>query len=177
MKNTINDWIGRISGKKKNVRLILALGLAGMLLILVSEIAAPAEKQTCREMTSEDPYEDYIAYTEKRLADILGKIDGVGRVSVMVTAQGTQENIYEQEVKESSSGEKGSRQSENSVVIVQNDGNREALVRKTVNPELNGVIVVCEGGNSSRIKEKICCAVSVSLGIETSRIYVAGYRE
>lgn len=177
MKNAVNDWIGRISGKKKNVRLILALGLAGMLLILVSEFAGPEEKKTGREIKCEDPYEDYIAYTEKRLADILGKIDGVGRVSVMVTSQGTQENIYEQEVKESSSGEKGSRQSENSVVIVQNDGNREALVRKTVNPALNGVIVVCEGGNSSRIKEKICCAVSVSLGIETSRIYVAGYRE
>jgi len=177
MKKLIDEWIGRISGKKKNVRLILALGLAGMLLILVSEFAGPGEKKTGSENTAGDPYEDYIEYTEKRLADILGKIDGVGRVSVMVSAEGTQENIYEQEVKESSSGEKGSRQSENSVVIVQHDGDRDALVRKTVNPAVNGVIVVCEGGNSSIIKEKVCSAVSVSLGIETGRIYVAGYRK
>lgn len=177
MRNMINDWLGRISGKKKNVRLVLALGLAGMLLIFISEFTGTERKNSVMDTAAEDPYEDYAAGTEKRLADILGKIDGVGRVSVMVTAEGTKENIYEQEVKESSSGEKGSRQSENSVVIVQHDGDRDALVRKTVDPAVKGVIVVCEGGNSSRIKEKICCAVSVSLGIETSRIYVAGYRK
>ncbi|MBQ8623489.1 MAG: hypothetical protein IJ424_03825 [Oscillospiraceae bacterium] len=99
---------------------------------------------------------------EKQLEDIVSKIDGVGRVTVMVTVESTYS--YEYVTDRSDSDLK--------TVIV---GNKEALISKITNPKIVGVLIVCQGGDNVKVKEKIINAVSTVLDIPMSKVYVAKY--
>lgn len=51
-------------------------------------------------------------------------------------------------------------------------GNKEALIKSIENPRVAGVLVVCEGGDSLKVKEKVINAVSTVLNISSGRVYV-----
>ena len=155
---------------KKNLYLAAAFGLV---LIGISNLLIPSEKETA---IKDIPLtiSQYCESEEERLENILSYIEGVGKVSVMLTVDGTEEYIYVREEKESilQDNDSKSSETENKYILVQNNGNKEALVKKVINPEISGVVVVCEGGETSSVREKVYNAVSVSLGIPSNRIYV-----
>ncbi len=53
----------------------------------------------------------------------------------------------------------------NEIVITDNDGKKEALVRKIIKPQICGVVIVCEGGGDIKVNERVLKAVSTVLGI------------
>lgn len=159
----------------KNYRLLVVLGIIGMILILMSELISSGEQQkdTNEKLYKRSEYEEYM---ERQVEKILGKMEGVGKVNVMLTVEGTEEYVYAVESKEnsSSSSENSSSQSETNCVFQQKGGDKEALVKKIINPSITGVVVVCDGGDDLQVKEKIYEAVSVSLNIPVNRICIAG---
>ncbi len=167
-----DEWKNKLSGIK-NIKMLLILGFAGILLIFLSELISP-DKNKKHEEKNKTTISKYEAYMESQLEEILKKIEGVGKVNVLITFEGTEEYIYAYENKEniSENGESKSSQTENKYIFVQKEGNKEALVKKVINPCVSGVLVVCEGGGISSVKEKVYNAVSVSLGIPINRIYV-----
>lgn len=158
----------------KNIKFLVMLGFAGMFMILFSEFSGKSEDKEKKTSDSDMSVSDYAADMGKQLENILRKIEGVGKVSVMLTVDGTEEYIYVREEKESilQDNDSKSSETENKYILVQNNGNKEALVKKVINPEISGVVVVCEGGDTSSVREKVYNAVSVSLGIPSNRIYV-----
>ena len=54
------------------------------------------------------------------------------------------------------------------------DGGEQALLVTTEMPEVRGVAIVCEGGDSEAINEKIENAVTAALDITSKRVYIAG---
>lgn len=174
LKLKIPDKIKSKFSGIKNIKLLVILGFAGMFMILFSEFSGKAEDKEKKTSDSDMSVSDYAADMEKQLENILRKIEGVGKVSVMLTVDGTEEYIYVREEKESilQDNDSKSSETENKYILVQNDGNKEALVKKVINPEISGVVVVCEGGKTSSVREKVYNAVSVSLGIPSNRIYV-----
>lgn len=169
-------FLEKIFSKEKGIKILVILGFTGMILILLPEFFFVNKNEKKEEKQEAADYAEYITEAAEK---ILGKIEGVGRVSVMLTTDGTEEYIYEKESRENnSSSESGkSVQSEYECILVQKDGEKEALVKKVIHPEIKGVVVVCEGGNNSIIQEKICSALSVALDIPTNRIYVAGLQK
>ena len=93
----------------------------------------------------------------------------------MITIEGSTEYIYAEEysTKYDSSSDKTSKDYQNQYVIVDNGKTKEALVKKVLKPSVTGVIVVCEGGNSLSVQEKILTAVSAVLDLSTNKICVA----
>lgn len=55
-------------------------------------------------------------------------------------------------------------------VVILNDS--EVVIEKSVNPKIEGAVIIAEGGNSGEIKEKIISAVEVTTGLETHKIQV-----
>lgn len=167
----------KISGllKGKGVKLVVILGLAGMVLILFSDMFKSREKNEGMPEYSgaaAEDYEKYIDKMEKRLESTLEKISGVGRVSVMITAAGSGEYIYAKDEKTESESSRISR--DEKYVVIGGSGDKNALIRKIDNPEIAGVVVVCEGGDSNVVKEKVYNAVSAAFGIPSQKIFVAG---
>ncbi len=173
IKNTI---IEKLKEKNKTT-LILVFGIVGILLVGLSSIFNSDSKATVSQNT-EAFSTDTAAYKkelESELVNILKQIQGVGEVSVMITIEGSTEYIYAEEysTKYDSSSDKTSKDYQNQYVIVDNGKTKEALVKKVLKPSVTGVIVVCEGGNSLSVQEKILTAVSAVLDLSTNKICVA----
>ncbi|MDO5560606.1 MAG: hypothetical protein Q4F95_13580 [Oscillospiraceae bacterium] len=176
ISQSLSERIRSALGKIKNIRLIVFLGIAGMIIILLSELIPPAVKKTKNTQTAQSfSQNDYCGRLEKEIQLLLGKINGVGRVNVMLTVEGTEETVYAQQNKSSKSenGESSSQQDENSYIFIQESGDKEALVEKVINPAITGVVVVCDGGDNAKVRESIYNAVSVSLNVPANKIFVA----
>lgn len=161
--------------KGSGTKLIVILGLAGMALILFSDILIPNKETDKQETVSDDvltDYESFVNEMELRLKTTLEKIDGVGRADVMITASGSGEYIYAKDEKIDTDSESVSK--DEKYVIIGGNGQKQALVRKIDNPEISGVVVVCEGGESSVVKEKVYNAVAAAFNIPSQKIFVAG---
>ncbi len=146
-----------------------AIGIIMMAVILISDISGeddPEEKRPNDEISFESA-DIYAAGTEERLCTMLSEIEGVGKAKVMLTITSTEEYVYAETQKKSSS------QSENSYVMIDNGSQKEALLKKINNPAISGVLIVCEGGDDPKVCEKVYIAVSTALNIPTNKIYVA----
>lgn len=175
------DRIKRIFSDSRYIKIIFALGICGIILIFISGISDnKSYVKSENSSLSENGYnmDEYAERMEKRLSEILQKIDGVGRTEVMVTVECTEEYIYAEEMKSdiSESDDKNSIHNENKYVFKGNNSEKEALLKKIVSPKISGVVIVCEGGDKSKVAENIYNTVSVALDIPSNKIYVAGIR-
>ena len=89
---------------ENGVRLVVFLGIAGLVLILLSGFLPDKAKPSSRTETSRTEttasdlsMEQYCRQTEQQLVSILEQVEGVGTCQVMLTADGTSETIYAQD--------------------------------------------------------------------------------
>lgn len=128
--------------------------------------------------------ESYALFLEEELEALLSCVDGAGAVKVMVTLKSSQEEIVEKDrpttrssVTENDSAG-GSRSSsdmgseENTVYITDENGAQIPYVRKTVQPAVEGVVVIAAGGGSATVKKNITEAVQALFGLEAHKITV-----
>ena len=163
-------------GRKGAVTIVTLLGAAGMLLIMVSSFLPEGPHKTEPvSVTGTSDTEDYRRAAEKRLEQFLCGIDGAGKVRVCLTVGSGERTVYASEDKVSRSSDH--TEEENKYVIVGGNSDRSALVETTEPPEITGAAVICTGGGSPQVQERIYKAVSAILGLPTSRIYVTEMKE
>ncbi len=170
------EKIKKIFQGEKGLRLIVILGLTGMALILFSSFPSKKESQKQQNKTAvfsadNSPAADqYRISMEKRLTELLSKMDGIGKAEVMITLSGSAEQIYAEEVRSSKSDH--SDQKEATYVITKSGGNESALVSETRYPAVIGAVILCSSGDRAVIREKVSRAVSTALGIPASSVFV-----
>ena len=139
--------------------------IPGILLALgIILLAFPLNKA---EKTVKNTELDLLSYTtsvERRLTELLLKVDGIEEVNVMITF----ENIGEQVLAENKSN------SSSEYVIISGGDIDEGIKLTEIFPTVRGASIVCTNGNDAVVKEKITSLVSSALGIPTNRITVAG---
>lgn len=157
---------------KKDKRLIILLvcGLIGISLIAFSELSSkPDNKEKIN--TAQNTYTDYEEKLEERLCGIISQISGVGKASVMVKTKGTEESELAQNVS-SDRNAQGDIKAENEYVIVGSNSNEQGVLIKKNYPEIQGAIIVCEGGDDVKIQNEVVNAVSALLGISKNNVSV-----
>ncbi len=118
---------------------------------------------------------DYCEMLESKLCQVLSSIDGVGKVSVMISVDGSPELIYaNEEDKTESSNPSGTQSSSfnSSPIIIETNGSSSALVMTEKLPAVKGVIVVSSGAGNVAIKLNLLNAVSTLLDISTDQVTV-----
>ena len=190
-------WLQALKNLKKDQLLILLL--AGILLMV---IAVPAGKtkehassasdgntgKTVRGTSDGTDEEAYTTYLEDRLSRILSQIEGTGEVKVMITLKSSAEKVLDKDtesdqetvMEEDSQG--GTRQSskaskkENTVYASDSDsttqGSGSPYVSKELSPEIEGVVVIADGGGNAVVKENISSAVQALFDIEPHKIRI-----
>lgn len=164
--------------KKNRTRFIVILGICGIVLIMLSELIPNKNEEEDNVIVSNDPVtEDTYEYKkqiESELSDILGEIRGVGEIQVMVTIEGTTEYVYAEELDTDTDkdGEKISEQYKNQIVMTEENGKKDALVRKIIKPQISGVVIVCQGGGDVSLNERVLRAASTALNLPSSKICV-----
>lgn len=167
--------------EKRSV-VLLCVGIAGMALILLSTLKGGKTQTPQADTTTSAAV--YAAEMEKRLASIIGSIDGVGRCEVMVTTESGVENVYAVEesrnTNESNSydGDGLQRQTQqvNSaqkyIVVDAGGGKKEALLKTERPPKVQGVVVICEGAGSMVVQQRVTEVVATALDIPYTKVCV-----
>lgn len=154
--------------------------LCGILLILIScsgtfsggeettEVDSPLSEasQTGETLTQ------YKERMEQELTELLGKVEGVGNVEVMLTLRASNEKVT---LKDNT--DKENAKEEETVLIEDSDRNSSPYVIQEKEPELEGVAIVCDGGDDAVIKREITEAVSALFQIESHKIKVMKGKE
>ena len=150
----ITKFIGDISNKN----LIYILGAIGVLFLLISTFSSTEESEVVCEEKS-----DYCVMLEDRLEEILPKIENVGKVNVMITARNRGKIVPVRNNDDITS---------DIVVLNQKGGGEDIKIIEETFPEIQGVIIVAEGGKSDKVKTDLTEAVNALLNVETHKIKV-----
>lgn len=175
LSQKLAQWTEQLRGKKSRVSLLLVIGFLGMGLILLSELLdTPAQEETPAQPQQQEQAAPEQSL-EQRLEEIVGQIDGVGRCSVMVTLKESACSVYATEDSQRREGaqQDGSSESESRLVLIKGaQGEQQPVVEKTVQPQINGVIVVCQGADSVSVRQQVTEAVTTVLGLRSTQVCV-----
>lgn len=127
----------------KAVRIIITAGAAIMIMIALGGIFGGSAKKA--DTSVKYDLSVYERELEDRLANILSEIEGVGDINVMITLDTSEKTEY---------------------------GKNSDMLLSVTAPKVRGVIVVCDGGDSITVKEKVTDAVKGIFGINTAHISV-----
>ncbi len=125
-----------------------------------------------KEESSGDSLAMYKAEMEQELRELLQSVQGVGTVQVMLTLRASNEKVT---LKDNSSRE--DTQEEETVLIEDSERNSSPYVVQEKEPELEGVVIVCDGGDDTQIKREITEAVSALFQIESHKIKIMKSKE
>ena len=157
---------------KKLVVIIVSIVVVFIFLITEkSELTVSTESNETTTAVSVFSINDIQSEIENRLEKMISNVDGVGNVSVMVTLGSSGEFVYAENSRKENNGEKSLQ--DNEIVIYESgNGYDEGLVVSVRSPEITGVAVVCDGGNSSVVRAEITELVTSLFGIGADRVYV-----
>ncbi|WML35310.1 stage III sporulation protein AG [Clostridium sp. OS1-26] len=189
------------SSDKKNVANLLIMLLAGVLIVLTVSFfktsntigiqslgtgdnkgankAGKTDQQTSNDRSAQD-YENTI---QQKLKDTLEKIEGVGKVEVMVSFESGEEQVPAVNINDSTSnteekdnegGTRNTTQKNNgSTVVVTNEGDKsKPLIVKTYKPKVSGICVVAEGAEDKVTALRITKAVVDLFNIPENKVNV-----
>lgn len=184
----MQDFMQKIKEKKLKRSDLLILVLAGILILIIAlptdtkekKQAEKSKENISKENNTMEASKDEI---ERKLEDILEKIDGAGDVKVMITYQdsGTQvvekdKNTSENSLEESDStgGVRSTKeqQLQESTVYEEADAGNTPFVSKELLPKVEGILIVASGGDNQKVKQNISEAVLALFQVEAHRIKI-----
>lgn len=183
MKHGNNIWQQiPIDAKRYRWIWLLCLGILLMILSVPRGKERQVEKKEEPEKISQST--DYIEKMERQLEGILEEADGVGKATVMITAKGTGEKVIEKDkdqTKEHSSSMNGEERevtkSQEETVISQQEDEELPYVKQELNPKIEGVLIIADGGDDPQVISYITEAVQALFGVEPHKIKVMKRKE
>lgn len=170
---------------------VLAVVLVGILAMIASDFFKSASIKTSAEKTNTEQSgvsqststQYYETMEENRLKGILEAINGVGRVDVMLTIEGSEEqvpavnvndSISDTQEKDNTGGTRNTKQQNNgSTVVLSSDGSKSTpLIIKTYKPKIVGVAVVAEGAKDQYVQNQIKEVVTRVYNLKADKVSV-----
>lgn len=182
-------------GKKKlnwreiGIDKLVIMFLCGIFLLVLSWPSGSAEeKKTEKEavaVTESDgksESEEYTQTLEKKLEDMLSKLEGIKKVQVMITLKTSAEKVtlkdnpYSQETttQKDQNSESTSHQmtGEETTVLVETEEGSQPYVVKEKEPQVEGVLILVEGLENTALKNEISEAAEALFGVPLHKIKV-----
>lgn len=156
----------------KKYKYILLTALLGVLLLLLPQEEKQAKPASDTPSAAENFDREAL---QKEMETILSSLDGVGRLSLMLTVEGG--GVYELAQDESASlkscGEEVDERTKKTETVVLGSGaGAEVVVTHSRYPRFVGALIVCEGGDRADVQLKVTQAVSALTGLSSDRITV-----
>ncbi len=155
-------------------RPLLLVVLAGIILLMLPTGGTPAEQEE-QPPPEEDRQILSPVQEEKRLEELLSKIQGVGRVRVMLTMEDSGTKIYAQEKSENlEQSDDSTRENRTGAPVVYSasGGGEEPLLERTRTPCYRGAVIVCDGGGDPEIQLSLLRSMASLLGLSSDRVSV-----
>ncbi len=165
----LGDSIKRIFSSDRIRKIAVVCGLALMVLILLSSFFGGKSDSKPKYETDSIDCTELEKKLEEKLKALILQIDGVGKVSVMVTVDRTEYVVYEKNNKADANDSEYSQETE--VVLAGNS--KEPLTVGKIMPVVRSAAIVCEGAGDPVIRERVANIAAKALDIGISRVYVA----
>ena len=162
----------KLLGNKKASKIILLVGIIGIVLIFFSGVVGSSEEETVPTYTEFNENE-YLMKLEENIKQIVYGICGDSSCVVTVTLDTGLVYEYANETKQKGAEEqnKSSNESEKTYIIVRDKNGAETpLLITSYMPRVRGVSVICNASETDA--EKIKNAVSAALDITLRKIYI-----
>lgn len=160
MKEKIKAYFEK-NAKKENLLIVALLGILLMVIALPVDGPDDGKKEGTGGITQEGDAHDALAVPgggyemsyeeemEQRLKTLLECMYGVGKVEVMITLAATDERIVLKDY-DISEEEDSVRSSETTIFYTDDTGRESPYCTRIITPEVEGVVVVAEGGDDPR---------------------------
>lgn len=120
---------------------------------------------------------------EEKMEEILSQIEGVGKVSVMITYESGKEKVPAYDISENrndtqeednNGGKRTITQSdtESRIAYEEQSGTKKPIILKELEPKVKGVVVVAEGASEPVVKESLVRAVQALVDIAPHKVQV-----
>ena len=152
--------INALFGKYKYPMLVALVGLGLMLLPSEQEPSEPVEPPRAVESS-----------LEEKLEALLGRIEGAGQVSVLLTEKEGSQTLYQTD-SQTDADESGSRRTDDTVLIEDENRTESGLVRQTLGPVYRGAVILCQGADDPSVKLAVVEAVRCVTGLGADQISV-----
>ena len=184
------DWLKQVKGRQR----LLILFLVGILLLVIAFPTTPgkwSKKWTEENEEGENNQSEkqlfameYERDLEYKMAKALAKVSGVGRVEVMITLKSDGQKIVEKDqfnnnqTSEEADSAGGTRNTQDknsdrtSVYEQKGDGSQVPYVSKQMKPEIEGVLVVADGGENARVIQNITEAIQALFDVQAHKIKI-----
>lgn len=170
LRNTVQRLFGENKDKKR--RLLVFLGLLGILLIALSEwLPRDSAGQDAKTTTQTLSVSEVETALEERIASLIGQVQGVGECRVMVTLESGSRFVYAAEQGYSEGTD--TYTANEKTLFVDTENGPVGLLITEVQPTVKGVAVVCDGGDDPTVREQVIGLVSAAFNISSGRICVA----
>ena len=146
------------------------------------EGAKSDSSSTVNSRVQEQTYEEIL---ESKLENAFSCMEGVGKVKVVVTVKNKGEITVEKDEsysrsttteEDSAGGRRNVEEEAGRSETVMKDGKEPFVVKESV-PEVQGVLILAQGADSSQVQEKLINSAAVLLNLSVSKIQVAPYQE
>lgn len=171
MNKLKENIIAIIKSDDKRIKIAALIGLAGIILIMLSSYAGDSSSKNDIDKYESISYSDYAKELEKSLTQTISSIDGVGKCEVMITLENTKESVYATDNENKS--DTGSVSVKDEYVLADTNGNEEPILIKEYLPKVQGVSIVCSGGDNAKVKESIINTVTSLFNISANRVSVS----
>ena len=144
--------VGRVKklfDNDKMRRIIIIAGIAGIALIFLSNYI-DIGNSTDKKAEEEFSVTTYSTQIENDLQSVISQIEGAGKTEVLLTMENSVEYVYLDD---------------------------STTKTKEIEPIIRGVLVVCEGGDSPVVVERITEAVTKSLDISAAKVCITKLSE
>ena len=152
--------INALFGKYKYPILVALVGLGLMLLPSEQGPTEPVEPPRAVESS-----------LEEKLEALLGRIEGAGQVSVLLTEKEGSQTLYQTD-SQTDADESGSRRTDDTVLIEDENRTESGLVRQTLGPVYRGAVILCQGADDPTVKLAVVEAVRCVTGLGADQISV-----
>lgn len=181
-KTEIKSKLSELIKDDKIKKLVIALCIGGIALIFLSTFlggkasAGDSSSDSTLDTQSFTNLSEYKTAIENDLSKIISKIEGVGSTEVFLTLDNSSENVYavnQKQSSKSSSSDGGDESLDTEYFSLRkSDGSETGMLLKVIEPDVRGVLVVCNGGDNSMIKERVLEAVTKALNISSARVCI-----
>ena len=156
----VQHWLGRY----KYAALILCLGIVLMLLPVGGKAVSGTQAEAEAPARQQEAFD--LAARARKLESALSEINGVGEATVVLTLRSSGEEVLAQDTSQGNSTET------ETVIVSTGSGTEEAVSVKTIYPEFQGALVICDGAGSASVKLEVLQAVSAITGLRADQISI-----
>lgn len=180
----LKDNLFKKTGKDK-ILIIIMVGILFVIISIPTKSSSPSTSPISDTSTNTNSTStiDYEKYLENKIETLLVKVQGVGKVKVMVTIKASSQKVlvnqdtYSENIVKETDSDGGLRESNeksgSQSYLTSDTGNgNEPYVSQEKSPEVEGVMVIAEGGSNATVVVDITNAISALLSVPVHKVQV-----